>query len=63
MSRTLFEVANSPVSKNARSMRQANTARDIILKRLVGRRRPGSHPATKKKVTVEFTDRTGEVGA
>jgi hypothetical protein len=38
VSRTLFEVANSPTSNSTRSMRRANVARDIILKRLVGRR-------------------------
>lgn len=37
VSRTLFEVANSPTSNSTRSMRRANVARDIILKRLVGR--------------------------
>ena len=64
VSRTLFEMTNSPTSNSTRSMRRANVARDIILKRLVGRRRPGSHPATKKKVVVEFQDLTGgEIGA
>ena len=64
VARTLFEIANSPTRQNRRSMKEANVARDIILKRLVGRRRAGSHPATKKKTVVEFKDLTGgEIGA
>ena len=64
VARTLFGIANSPTQQNKRSMKDANIARDIILKRLVGRRRPGSHPATKKETVIEFEDLTGgEIGA
>lgn len=64
VARTLFEIANSPTQQNKRSMKDANIARDIILKRLVGRRRAGSHPATKQKTVIEFQDLTGgEIGA
>jgi hypothetical protein len=59
VARTLFEIANSPTQQNKRSMKDANIARDIILKRLVGRRRAGSHPATKQKTVIEFEDLTG----
>ena len=64
VARTLFEIANSPSQQNPKSMRNANVARDIILKRLVGRRKPGSHPATKRKVAIKFEDLTGgEIGS
>jgi hypothetical protein len=58
--RTLFEIANNATSDKKRSMAEANVARNLIFNRLVGRRRAGSHPATReKKVAVEFTDLTG----
>lgn len=56
--RTLFEIANSPSDKpGARTA--ANTARSMIFNRMVGRRKTGSHPATHKKVEIEFVDLTG----
>ena len=57
--RTLFEIANSPTQVNSRAMSRANAARSIILKRLVGKRRAGSHPATHKKVDLKIMDLTG----
>jgi hypothetical protein len=56
VARTLFEIANGADVHNPRSMRKANLARDMIFKRLVGKRRAGSHPATKKLVTLDFVD-------
>lgn len=62
--RTLFEIANEPQVKVRGSMAKANVARNMIFTRLVGRRRAGSHPATKQKAEVQFVDLTGkEVGA
>jgi hypothetical protein len=59
VSRTLFEIANGAKIKERGSMNRANVARQMIFARLVGRRRAGSHPATHKKVTLEFVDLTG----
>lgn len=56
--RTLFEIANSP-SESPGSKAAANAARGMIFNRMVGRRKPGSHPATHKKVEIEFVDLTG----
>jgi hypothetical protein len=64
ISRTLYEVANMPDQSVRGSMNRANRARKMILDRLVGRRRSGSHPATRNNVTIDFIDLTGgEIGA
>lgn len=57
--RSLFEIANAPDSNRRGSMARANSARHMIFTRLVGRRRAGSHPATKIKVEVDFINLTG----
>lgn len=57
--RTLFEIANSP-SESPGSKAAANAARGMIFNRMVGRRKPGSHPATHKELVIEFEDLTGE---
>lgn len=63
VSRTLYDIANNPDPSVRGSLTRANTARKIILERLVGRRRPGSHPATRNNTEVEFTDLTkGAIG-
>ena len=59
VARTLFDIANRPDAKERGSMTRANKARKIILERMVGKRRAGSHPATQKKVEVEFMDLVG----
>jgi hypothetical protein len=56
VARTLFEIANNPQFDQRGSMARANLARNMILSRLVGRRRPGSHPATDEKVVLEMID-------
>lgn len=56
--RTLFEIANN-VRPHTQS--KANTARQIIFNRLVGRRAPGAHPATRQKNAISFVDLTGEL--
>jgi hypothetical protein len=58
ISRTLFEIANGAELGNRKSMAQANIARTMIFTRLVGRRRAGSHPATRKENRIEFADLT-----
>lgn len=57
--RNLFEIANQPDASQRGSLARANKARKMILDRLVGKRRAGSHPATRTEVAVEFIDMTG----
>jgi hypothetical protein len=60
IARTLFDIANRPDASVRGSMSRANKARRMILNRMVGKRRPGSHPATRNEVEVEFVDLTGK---
>jgi uncharacterized membrane protein (UPF0127 family) len=60
VARSLFEIANNPRIKERGSMTRANAARHMIFTRLVGRRRAGSHPATKTKIEVDFVNLTGQ---
>ena len=59
VARTLFDIANHPDAAVRGSMTRANKARRMILDRLVGRRRAGSHPATRTPINIEFVDLTG----
>lgn len=59
--RTLFEIANGGRVGDADSLSKANSARSLIFDRLVGKRRSGSHPATRKTQQLQFVDLTGEV--
>lgn len=54
----LFTIANNPDARVRGSMRRATRAQRIILNRMVGRRRTGSHPATKVDTGLVFTDLT-----
>lgn len=56
--RALFEIANRPDASVRGSMARANKARKMILDRLVGKRRAGSHPATRSDIPIEFEDLT-----
>jgi hypothetical protein len=56
--RNLFEIANKPDANARGSMTRANKARKMILDRLVGKRRAGSHPATRTEVSIDFVDLT-----
>ncbi|GEP27956.1 hypothetical protein CLE01_25540 [Cryobacterium levicorallinum] len=58
MCRKLFELANSPDKKVRGSMARATKAQKIILDRLVGRRRPGTHPAQVQVDAINFIDLT-----
>lgn len=61
--RNLYEIANHPEASVRGSMARANKARKMILDRLVGKRRAGSHPATRTEVRIDFVDMTGgEIG-
>jgi hypothetical protein len=57
--RNLFEIANRPDAGQRGSLARANKARKMILDRLVGKRRAGSHPATRTEVSIDFVDLTG----
>ena len=57
VARTLFEIANE-VSPKTKA--RANNARKLIFDRMVGRRKPGTHPARRNTVSIEFQDLTGE---
>lgn len=59
IARGLFETANSPNPKVRGSMAKATRAQQMILDRMVGRRKPGSRPVSGKKVEVTFIDLTG----
>jgi len=59
VSRTLYDIANRPDANVRGSMGRANKARKLILDRLVGKRRAGSHPATGEVDQIDFIDLTG----
>ena len=56
--RALFHVANSPDQGVRGSLAKANRAQKLILNRMVGRRRPGTHPAQTRSEEIEFIDLT-----
>lgn len=58
VARALFTIANNPSDNVRGSHARAVRAQKIILNRLVGTRRTGSHPAAQSKVDVEFVDLT-----
>lgn len=58
VARELYEIANNPDAKVRGSMSRANTARKLIHERLVGRRRPGTRPASKAGIQVDYVDLT-----
>lgn len=58
--RTLFEIANGAEMGSPRSQSRANNARTLIFDRLVGKRRSGSHPATRSQQAVQFVDLTSK---
>lgn len=59
VARSLFDIANRPDAGERGSLARANKARRMILDRMVGKRRPGSHPATREVVQIDFVDLTG----
>ena len=60
--RALFHVANNPDTKVRGSFAKANRAQKLILNRMVGRRRPGTHPAQTRSEEIEFIDLTAGAG-
>lgn len=60
VSRTLFDIANGADLDDKSSQARANVARKLIFDRLVGKRRAGTHPATRREVALQFRDLTEE---
>ena len=58
VSRSLFDIANHPDPNNRRSLQRSNKARRLIFARLVGTRRPGTHPAQRASEALLFRDLT-----
>ena len=56
--RALFEIANSPDVKVRGSMSRATRAQRLIMNRMVGVRRKGTHPAARKTAALKFVDLT-----
>lgn len=58
VSRSLFDIANSPDVSVRGSLARATAAQKIILDRLVGTRRTGSAPVVLKNTALDFVDLT-----
>lgn len=58
VARALFDVANSPDARVKGSITKATRAQKLIFNRLVGLRRPGTHPAARKTAGISFVDLT-----
>lgn len=54
--RELFTIANNPDVKVRGASARANRARKMLMDRLVGTRRAGTHPATTSGIELEFMD-------
>lgn len=58
IARALFQIANNPDARVRGSMRKALRAQKLIMNRLVGTRRAGTHPVVRQQTGVEFADLT-----
>lgn len=58
VARALFAIANNPDTRVRGSLARATRAQKIIMNRLVGKRRAGSHPVVDRKTEVNFVDLT-----
>lgn len=61
VSRVLFHIANNPDRRVRGSMGRATRAQKLIMNRLSGRRRPGTHPAQVGADPLDFVDLTKPV--
>lgn len=58
----LFRIANSPNPKVRGGLARASRAQRLLLNRMVGTRRPGTHPAARSNHGITFYDLTqGEI--
>ena len=58
IAQSLFQIANNPNPRVRGSMGRATRAQKIIMNRMVGLRRAGTHPAQIKAEEIEFLDLT-----
>ena len=58
VARTLYEIANDPDQRVRGSLSRATKAQKLIFNRIVGTRRPGTHPAAREGGDIEFRDLT-----
>ena len=58
VARNLFDHANNPSTAVVGSMARATKAQKIIMNRMTGTRRTGTHPATRAEEKVIFKDLT-----
>ena len=56
IARSLFAFANNPNPKVKGANARANRAQKILLERMVGRRNPGTSPASSAEEVLEFAD-------
>lgn len=56
--RVLYQMANSPDPKKRGSMSRATRAQKMILNRMVGVRRSGTHPVARSEEEIQFIDLT-----
>ena len=59
--RVLFHIANNPDRRVRGSMGRATRAQKMIMNRISGRRRPGTHPAQVGADPIDFVDLTKPV--
>lgn len=58
VARNLFDIANHPDASSKAKMAQTVRAQKIILDRLTGTRRQGTHPAVRNTKTLKMRDLT-----
>ena len=58
VARNLFDIANNPDTRVVGSVNKATRAQKIILDRLTGTRRAGTHPAVRQENKIDFVDLT-----
>jgi len=58
VARNLFDIANNPDTRVVGSMAKSTRAQRIILDRLTGTRRVGTHPAVRNSKQLNFVDLT-----
>ena len=58
VARTLFDLANHPDQRVRGSATKANRAQNIIMNRMTGSRKVGTHSVTRRSAGVEFLDLT-----
>lgn len=63
VARRLVHIANNVDLNTRMGMRKASQAQKMVLDRMVGKRRPGTHPAARGSEAIEFVDLTAGIAA